>query len=494
MTGDDNLDPRKSGRTYRGTTALAGAMPMPGIGRETHLPNDNFLPHLAFAVDGDAMRHRLQSAIFGNAPDQRIESCKIERVKYHPAQRCTIGYRLSIRTGVDGVPEDHFLTARLFEPGGASARFERYRSCRWIAPRFGPPLLHLAERDMILWSFPNDRHLPALPLLTDESQLRREAVPELVERHFGRDWSIISLQSSLVSYVHERRCSARLDLTLRSTGGDIKPWSVFGKTAGDDSASMSAEDAARYWQCRHSTNAAFVAPKPLGTSPDGRIDWQEVVAGEPLTGGSEGMLSANAFQHAGAAIAALHGSPLDGVRTGGAGGVVKRLGERAAAIDAWPAIGRLVRPIVDRLFMAVSNLDHGTLVAGHGDLHGRNILIDGERVVLIDLDEAMSSPPARDLGHFAAYTHFECGLDGKGPSIAPEVIAAFIDGYVRNTSNLIRINDIAWHAAAALVTEKIFREVSLMQPERQVVIERLIALADRLGRGDTAPLGVDLSG
>ena len=144
----------------------------------------------------------------------------------------------------------------------------------------------------------------------------------------------------------------------------------------------------------------FRLPRSLGACPDYRIHWQEALRGTPLAGGPGGLASDVAFARAGAAIARLHGGPPEGLRQGGTGDAISRLEERAAAIAAWPACGARVAPIVSRLLTSATMLDRRTLVAAHGDLHGRNILLDGDRVALIDLDEAIVDPPARDLGHF----------------------------------------------------------------------------------------------
>ena len=457
-------------------------------GRAAHLPADGFLPHLPLAVDGEAMRARLQSAMFGERSDPRVERCSIERVKYRPGQRCTIGYRLGIGTSGDGPLQDHFLTARLFEPDGAAARFDRYKVGRWIAPRFGPPLLLLADLDMILWSFPNDRHLQALPLLVDSKRLRQEVMPKLVERRFGQTWSIASMLFEMVSYVHERRCCVRVDLALARANGETRHWSVFGKTSGDDSDGNGTVRTLRIGDAPRLAGAGFCLPRSLGACPDHRTLWQEVVRGAPLAGGAGGLASEAAFSCAGCAIVRLHGGSREDLRRGGTGDAIGRLEERAAAIAAWPAYGLRIAPIVGHLLASVPMLDQGTLVAAHGDLHGRNILLDGDRVALIDLDEAIVDPPARDLGHFAAYTLFDEGENDR----AGEAIRAFIDGYRAAAAWTVPTADIVWHAGACLITEKIFREVTLMQPDRRKKIERLIALADRLSRGDGRPLGLDI--
>ncbi|MDQ4130939.1 MAG: phosphotransferase, partial [Actinomycetota bacterium] len=75
---------------------------------------------------------------------------------------------------------------------------------------------------------------------------------------------------------------------------------------------------------------------------------------------------------------------------------IRRHGRELA--DAYPAesraIGRLAASLLDRL-----GSPREPLVASHGDLHPKNLLIDGEVVTAVDFDTFARREPAFDVGY-----------------------------------------------------------------------------------------------
>jgi Phosphotransferase enzyme family len=466
-----------------------------------NLPDDDFLPRLAEALDSEAMAPRFQRELFGHGlahpeiddPHYLVESCHIERTRYQPGKRCAIGYRLVIRDLQTGKAHDHYLCGRVFEPGASSERFAKYRRQPLETPLIGPPLLHIEELEMILWSFPNDRRLSALPILVDESRLAKEIVPELVRNWWGEGWSITELSSSIASYVHERRCSVRLALRLRyDATGESQFWNVYGKTSEAESGDAIDRAARKLWDSQARQLGAFDMARPLGSWSDSRIFWQQEVPGRPLARWREARLNAGQFSGAGAAVAELHHSLLDGASAVTLTDVIHRLHERADMIcRAWPERRSEISPIMVRLIEAAPRLNQDVLVTVHGDLHAENIVIDQDRISLIDLDEAVSGPPMHDIGHFVAYLLWDGSLAGHSTTELGAAIVAFVQSYRSRTAWPAPDVEIAWYAAAALISEKIFRCVTLMQTGNERHLARFLELADRLSRGDVTALGLE---
>lgn len=63
----------------------------------------------------------------------------------------------------------------------------------------------------------------------------------------------------------------------------------------------------------------------------------------------------------------------------------------------------------------------------HGDFYAKQVLVDGERAGVLDLDSAALGDPAQDLGLFLA--HLERDRLRGGPVTGTGLIAAFLDGY-----------------------------------------------------------------
>jgi len=77
----------------------------------------------------------------------------------------------------------------------------------------------------------------------------------------------------------------------------------------------------------------------------------------------------------------------------------------AALATIHPGLQQLHRPVLERLVEldAAGDLVGPATSAVHGDLHDRNVLLDGEQGALIDLDGAGFGDPAIDTGNLAAH-------------------------------------------------------------------------------------------
>ena len=88
----------------------------------------------------------------------------------------------------------------------------------------------------------------------------------------------------------------------------------------------------------------------------------------------------------------------------------------------------------------------------HGDANLRNALLDGERVGLVDLEDATAGPPAADLGFVLA------GLLAR-----EEEGAALLDGYGR-IARVPSDEALRWHTAASLLARIAVPAVGRVRP------------------------------
>ena len=105
----------------------------------------------------------------------------------------------------------------------------------------------------------------------------------------------------------------------------------------------------------------------------------------------------------------------------------------------------------------------------HGDLHLKNAFADEDRITLIDFDQAAFGPAAADVGSLLAAIRSR-GHDLAGP---------FLDGYAE-VGPLPSKASLAWHEAAALLTERAVRAITRMRLEMLTRLDRLIEDAREL--------------
>jgi aminoglycoside phosphotransferase len=234
--------------------------------------------------------------------------------------------------------------------------------------------VHAPDLDAVFWSFPHDRRIAALPLLSPGS-------PTLA-RLLGRACP----RTRLVAYAAERAASARC---LDARGAVVAYVKVH---AGDG------------WERERRGLEALAA--------DPRLRVPKVLASAP--------------EHGALALEPLPGRRLDELHGAELAGALHGLGRALATLHAGGPAGpaRFVRLDVDRLARAVSVIARARPAAGrpaalllaallagrpeapdvclHGDVNLRNAILDGDRVALLDLEDMATGPASADLGQLLA--------------------------------------------------------------------------------------------
>jgi aminoglycoside phosphotransferase len=294
----------------------------------------------------------------------------------------------------------------------------------------------------VFWTFPNDRKLATLPLLTRGS-------PELAGL-LGRPCEDLRV----VAYAAERSASARcLD-------GDGNALAYVKIHAGDGAEHERRQLAA----------AGPLVPRVLATSAE-----HGALALEPIPGARldslRGAELAHGLRGLGAALARLHTTTpvpdepftrLDPERLGKAVAVIAR---------ARPDAGRAAALALAELLTQVDEADDAT-VCVHGDANLRNAILDGERVALLDLEHAAAGPAAADLGQLLAGLRTDRVLGRISTPEETALAGALLDGYATVTRPP---ESLRWHTNASLLARV---AQSAINRVREDVLHALVPLLE----------------
>lgn len=455
--------------------------------------HDPSLPRLEQALDPDHMLKQFEPALLaGHAPGRenastryRLLGCQIGRIKYKRGFRCTIGYRLSVEDRRNAETFEHRLSGRLYAPGEAHSHFESATRKPLVDPVFGPPMFELPSLDMVVWSFPNDRKMKGLASITDTEVLREELLPAIIREHWGGTWSIDSVSHSIASYVPEGRCCVRAVLDLRNTmDGQTRSWTLFGKAYCGDRGERGRRSLQKLWQLAPS----FGMPRPVGYQADRKLYWQEAVAGRPL---ADLAMNRTTLSMAADAVAALHRTPFQGPYRITMPDVAVALQKTESQLSHALGAQRVALAATIRLMVEQSGqIDSDVAATIHRDLHHYNILIDGDRASLIDLDDICIGPPLHDIGSFIARILYQALCDGSPQDDTRQIIATFVDRYRRQVDWPVHDREIAWYTAVALINERVFRRITHLDVEQPAMLERVVALAGRIARPDGGMMGL----
>jgi Ser/Thr protein kinase RdoA (MazF antagonist) len=226
----------------------------------------------------------------------------------------------------------------------------------------------------------------------------------------------------------------------------------------------------------------LLTPRPILWQGDIGLHWQAALPGTPLLDASP-QVSASASMRVGALLAGLHSVAVPAQRVVGAREWLERLGLVAQTLV-------LVEPRWERAVHALA----GSLAAGadafaavpnvtlHGDLHPRNVLVDGDRLGLIDLDSVRRGPAVADLGDWIADSIYRALLGGQNVADALASCRAFLRGYGQAAPGPCSEAALAWSTANSLLCQRAWRSVVNLKPGRYALVEPLLDVAAAIQR------------
>ena len=386
-----------------------------------HPISDAALPELALALDCDSMRARVAHGA-GLHPEE-LTGCAIERVKYRPGRSALVLYRLS----VEGTIPEALVYATVY-PSGIGLR-----------------------------AFPDDRKLPGLRLLADAARLSAELLPG-------------ECSVARVSYFPEHAYTAR----VRVRPGDGRERVLYAKT---QSTARGERTFAAMQRLEHIRGPRFARPLLYHAASATLI--QEALAGTTAESlAVQGRLSGTLAARVGAGLAALHGAGLDGLDQLDGSTCLARLRE------AVRVLGLVLPESAARAYAVMAKLAQQPPPAAapatlHGDLHLNNILVDAERIALVDFDDLHRGPAELELGSFVAALLYRAALHGRR-GMHQAHIAQFLASYAEHAPRPVRLDQVGWYAAAALIHERAWRCLTSLKPGRLAVVDELIGEASEL--------------
>jgi aminoglycoside phosphotransferase (APT) family kinase protein len=332
--------------------------------------------------------------------DQRLLTVRRERMTYWPERECVMLYALLVEpaTAGAGVSLPPFAVVSL----SADGRYEDiYRRHYCLLSDDGRPTsaVFLRGHEALVELFPLDWGLPGLAAATDMQRM----TPLLSDVTGSGEGAGVRWTCDVLRYHPAARC------VLRYTPTDARVPSVVGKLYARSGKSARAWEALRRLADAGVFAGAWQVPAPLAHVPETNLVLMGDAPGRPLrdllSERADGRIEAR-LRSAASLLAALHRLPGEGlalctVEDEGAD-VLKRA--REVAVVA-PALARRITA----LQRAISGRLTGLIADRSGFLHGcftpNQLLVDGDRIALIDFDAACCGDPAIDVGQFVASMH-----------------------------------------------------------------------------------------
>jgi tRNA A-37 threonylcarbamoyl transferase component Bud32 len=414
------------------------------------------------AYDPERMRVVLQQHLQpSESASLRVQECRIANTRRRDGSRGTVQYDLRLEDPTTGLAWNQIVTGITFGGNRTRRAWDSIRRSAALdaAPemRSGlPPFAYVPELDLLLQVFPHDYRLPALDQLIAGPP--PELVPALIEEMGPGDWELNSWQAETVQYRVDMRAILRLTVGAadRSIGGSSER-QFYAKIYRDVEQGRRAHRA-QYELHEQATAVGkhLVVTKPIIYSDTLRTLVTGAIPGTSLSkiiGRGKGSIAA--VQNAARAVAEFHKLEIAAPQRSLAEDMARLRAAQATIASARPdlagEVGVVVQAVASGLESAPSSLIHGDLKPDH-------ILIDGDRVALIDFDLYGAADPVVDIAHLLAFLGKPQERSRSRRRETENVGQVFVDEYFRHVP-------ASWRARLPLhhATTSIHRAVSLCQ-------------------------------
>ena len=407
------------------------------------LAADPALPQRDVLLDEVVMKEYLSRLVARNG-EFGIENCERLRTKYRIGASLRVLYEL----GASG--RSYRIAARAYP-----------RTQRPANGSSSPAEIHAAELNTTFWIFPHDRKIKQLAVLNE--------IPAELREIAGHEWT----KSRIAGHAPEK------SVTAQCLTGKNKVVAYAKIYAGNEGR----EFFNTYVHLAHEARRnGLHVPRALAYSEKHHLLLLDVVPGVALSTLARTQRR-SAFFQLGKALKELHATAPPASLPQSTRFTPEALTRTAATIsEARPDVAAAVQRLTTRLIARHETCSAGKPVFLHGDLHPKNILLDRERLYLLDLDQAAVGPAAIDLGSVIAGLHCDACTGSITPREASSLTHAILSGYGPLLAGETR-ESLHWHIAAALLHERALRGVTRIRPRVLQQLPELLQLADAVLNG-----------
>ncbi len=361
------------------------------------LPNDEAMPQLQTLLDATAMADILQACLpTASQPGASIEQAHLERIRYRPAKRVLLLYKIRFKPQSANKALSIWVTVASY--ADKSARVIHKRNLRFIRGVGLPQAsyhysCYLPSVNAVVQAFPFDRKLPLLDCFA--GQLPSAVCNVLLRRAAGDDGKLLdySLQVSRYrpSYAATFRCRVRAE---DATGAlQQKQYYLKVLRPQDSLANQTFYELLRAGFAESSD--LFRLQLPCHYLPEFSMAVFDQAPGTDvleLLQGNETL--DDPLKRVAHAIAALHQTLVFLPNTRNACSVSQR-DQRSSQFLQWalPALAPSLRKLVHTACCRNSII----LVPSHCDLKAEHLFVGDDKITLIDLDSMAMADPAYDL-------------------------------------------------------------------------------------------------
>jgi thiamine kinase-like enzyme len=431
-------------------------------------------PMQAFApfMDSTKMKDLLQQYL----PDCKngswlLNDCSIQHPRYktylNPGSiyksSLSIAYHLSGKNLVTKQPEDKILYAQAYLDGRSHHEFIKNQGGTDCSA------IHIADLDMIAWTFPNDPVLTWLPQLTKPTNCLDYFTNSEWGKFIIKTDHPVKVTISIINYRPKLRCTLHYNLH--------NPFDLISEVFAKSYADQQGQEVYLRTKglCQHSQNNpdSFVFATALCYDPDIHTLWQEKLSGKALLP----LISTNddtrIMSRIAKGIADFHRTHLPRLKLHTHDDHLAEAHKKSAKLEA--AFPDLKKPLLNLISQLEENKPITEIAANtlvHGDFHLQQLLLlDNGRIALFDFDELALGDPMMDLANFSADL-YNLGFDYQQTH---NLIRQLLHAY--QSERELNIKHFDWYMRLQLLT-RAYRAYIQQKPNLDYQIEQFLKAAN----------------
>jgi tRNA A-37 threonylcarbamoyl transferase component Bud32 len=390
--------------------------------------------------------------VSGRASIQVLE-CRITNTRRRDGSRGTIQYELRLEDALTGRVWDQIVTGITFGGDRTRRAWESIRQTAGAGTEETPQselpnFSYVPELDLLLQVFPHDLRLPALAKLIEgpPTELVSALLPELGSAN--RD--ALSWTADVVQYRVDMRAIVRLTVAeYDPPSGHTREHQFYAKVYRD------AEQGRRAFRSQadlHARTAGagehLVVAKPIFYDDALRTLVTEAVPGMSFSKIiSRDKRSIDAVRAVARAIARFHQVDVAATPRPIADEMARLHEARQSLAASRPDLADEVSAMVDSI---AAGLAEAPSMVIHGDLKPDHILIDGDRVALIDFDLLARADPVVDVAHLVAFLGRPQERSRSRRDETADIAQAFVDEYFAAVPESWRARLPLYHAMTSI--------------------------------------------